>query len=244
MNETVETFAEMIDLLITTPAQSPSMHMMVTLRPDWDTASLFLHMGRDHGIPSYPQFIQYCSNVTYPQRPTFDDLRSRGIREEYIKALKYIYSSVEDVDLLVGALLEDPVPGAVVGPTFNCLLKEQFQLLKQTDRFWYENDLPPSSLTTAQLKEIKKVTLAGLLCANTDDLDAVQPKAFVKEDIFLNARISCDQHPLPQMTEWLEMDRMTDVSEDMLMDALAKAEQDLLERRKMEYNVWSTSKLI
>ncbi|KAJ8915169.1 hypothetical protein NQ315_000421 [Exocentrus adspersus] len=240
MNETVETFAEMIDVLITTPAQSPSLHMMAPLRPEWDTAALFIHMGRDHGIPSYPQYVQYCANTTSPQRPTFDDLRSMGIKDEFIKALKYMYATPEDIDLLVGGLLEIPVPGTVVGPTFNCLLREQFQLLKETDRFWYENDLPPSSLTTNQLKEIKKVTVAGLLCANTDDLDGIQPKAFVKEDTFLNARISCDQHPLPQMTEWLEMDRMTDVSEDMLMDALAKAEHELIERRKMEYNVWNT----
>ncbi|KAJ8926678.1 hypothetical protein NQ314_020927 [Rhamnusium bicolor] len=240
MNETVESFAEMVDVLIGTPAQAPSLHMMVPLRTDWDTASLFIHMGRDHGIPSYPQYIQYCSNITFAQHLTFDDLKLKGIKDEYVKALKYMYSRPDDIDLLVGALLETPIPGAVIGPTFNCLLKQQFQLLKETDRFWYENDLPPSSLTTGQLKEIKKVTVAGLLCANTDDLDRIQPKAFVQEDTYLNARISCEQHPLPQMTEWLEMDRMADLSEDMLMDALAKAEHELLERRKMEYNVWST----
>ncbi|KAJ8969968.1 hypothetical protein NQ317_008531 [Molorchus minor] len=210
MNETVDTFAEMVDVLIRTAAQSPSFHMMVPLRPDWDTTSLFIHMGRDHGIPSYPQYVQYCQNVTSPRSLTFEDLKSNGIKDEYIKALKYMYASPDDIDLM------------------------------KTDRFWYENDLPPSSLTTEQLKEIKKVTIAGLLCANTDDLDQIQPKAFIQEDTYLNARISCDQHPLPQMIEWLEMDRMTDLSEEMLMDALAKAEHELLQRRKLEYNVWST----
>lgn len=54
-----------------------------------------------------------------------------------------------------------------------------------------------------------------------------------------NARIACNQHPTPQFTPWLEMDHMTDLSEDMLMDALIKAEQEVLERRKMEYEVWN-----
>lgn len=36
---------------------------------------------------------------------------------------------------------------------------------------------------------------------------------------------------------------MTDLTEDMLMSAVTKAEQDLLERRKMEYEVWSSSNL-
>lgn len=33
---------------------------------------------------------------------------------------------------------------------------------------------------------------------------------------------------------------MTDLTEDILMSALSKAEQEVLERRKMEYEVWST----
>lgn len=182
MNETVENFAEMVDVLIRTPAQNPSMHMMVPLRPDWDTASLFVHMGRDHGIPPYTQYLEKCLNLT---TDNFDDFTKAGIRPELIKALKYLYQVPEDVDLLVGAMLERPLPGAIVGGTFACLLREQFILLKQSDRFWYENDLPPSSLTTEQLAEIKKITLAGLLCANTDYLDKIQPKAFVQEDPYL-----------------------------------------------------------
>lgn len=240
MNETITSFAEMVDMLIATPANSPSMHMMIPLRNDWDTASLFIHMGRDHGIAPYLHYVKHCSNLTTNKPLKFEDFTSVGIKDEYIKALKYMYRNPEDVDLLVGGLLESPVPGTMVGPTFNCLLKQQFELLKQTDRFWYENDLPPSSLTTSQLKEIKKITIAGLLCANTDDLDRIQPKAFVQEDTYLNARISCDQHPLPQLSEWVEMDHMVDFSEDILMEALSKAEADVLERRKMEYRVWST----
>lgn len=37
---------------------------------------------------------------------------------------------------------------------------------------------------------------------------------------------------------------MADLSEDMLMDALAKAEQEVLQRRKMEYEVWNKCKLV
>ncbi|CAH1969751.1 unnamed protein product [Acanthoscelides obtectus] len=240
MNETVESFAEMVDLLITNAAQTPSMHFSVSLRSDWDTASLFVHMGRDHGIPSYIRVVQNCTNTTTNGKVSFDDMKKSGIKDEYIKALKYLYRDPRDIDLLVGGLLETPIPGSLVGPTFNCLLKQQFQLLKETDRFWYENDLPPSSLTTTQLKEIKKITTAGLLCSNTEDMDRIQPKGFVQEDTYLNAKISCDQHPLPQLTEWVEMDHMTDLSEDILMDAISKAEHDLLERRKMEFRVWST----
>ncbi|KAF7278210.1 hypothetical protein GWI33_008704 [Rhynchophorus ferrugineus] len=237
-NETAASFAEMVDILITLPGQVPSMHMMVPLRSNWDTSALFIHMARDHGIPGYTNWIQYCSNITYPTRPDFDDLTA-NIRPENIQILKRLYGSAENIDLLVGALLETPLPGAVVGPTFNCLLKEQFSLLKETDRFWYENDIPPSSLSMQQLKEIKKISLAGLLCANTDDLGRIQPKAFVQEDVFLNTRITCDQYTMSDLSEWAEMDYMADLSDDLLMEALAKAEQEVLARRKMEYKVYT-----
>ncbi|XP_030764452.1 uncharacterized protein LOC115888753 [Sitophilus oryzae] len=239
MNETANSFAEMIDILISLPAQNPSMHMAVPLRESRDTFALFLHMGRDHGIPGYLKMVEYCTNNTANKSKRFDSLTEK-IKPEYIKALKYLYKNAESIDLLVGALLETPLPGAILGSTLNCLMSKQFILLKKSDRFWYENDLPPSSLTTSQLKEIKKITLAALLCVNTKGLDKIQPKAFVAEDTYLNARIACDQHPLPQLAEWAEMNPMTDISEELLMDALSKAEQKLLDRRKMEYKVWST----
>lgn len=52
-------------------------------------------------------------------------------------------------------------------------------------RFWYENDLPPSSLSPDQLGAIRKVSLAGLLCGAEESITNIQPKAFVKEDPYL-----------------------------------------------------------
>jgi hypothetical protein len=54
---------------------------------------------------------------------------------------------MEDVDLIVGGILENAEFGAVLGPTFTCLLAQQFISVRNSDRFWYENDIPPSSFT-------------------------------------------------------------------------------------------------
>lgn len=89
MNDTSETFAEMIDVLISTPAQELSMHMYVALRPEWDTAALLPHIGRDHGLPSYLKVLDYCQNTT--EFKSFDDFSKVPIKAEYIKALKYLY---------------------------------------------------------------------------------------------------------------------------------------------------------
>lgn len=102
-----------------------------------------------------------------------------------IKFQFFIYSNIQDVDLLAAALLEGPGPGAVLGKTLSCLLQKQFSLLRHSDRFWYENDLPPSSFEVNQLSEIRKVTLAGILCDNIEGITNIQPKVFVKEDPYL-----------------------------------------------------------
>ena len=59
------------------------------------------------------------------------------------------------------------------------------------DRYWYENDIPPSSFTKDQLNEIRKVKLAQVLCENIPTIDFVQPNVFLESDPFLNALMPC-----------------------------------------------------
>lgn len=49
-----------------------------------------------------------------------------------------------------GGLAEKPLKSAVVGPVFACILGRQYTKLRHTDRFWYEMDIPPSSLTISK----------------------------------------------------------------------------------------------
>lgn len=86
---------------------------------------------------------------------------------------------------MIGGAMEKAASGAVIGPTLACVVALQFANLKKSDRFWYENDIPPSSFSPEQLSAIRKVSLAGLLCANDETLGDIQPKVFVKEDPYL-----------------------------------------------------------
>jgi peroxidase len=53
---------------------------------------------------------------------------------------KFIFRSVQDIDLYAGGLSEFVKSDLyVVGPTFSCLIMNQFSDLKKGDRFYYEN---------------------------------------------------------------------------------------------------------
>lgn len=48
--------------------------------------------------------------------------------------LKLFYRNAEDVELMVAGAMEKPATGAVIGPTFACVLALQFANLKKSDR--------------------------------------------------------------------------------------------------------------
>lgn len=102
--------------------------------------------------------------------------------------------------MYTGALSEKPINGSILGPTITCLIHDQFVRLKYGDRLWYEN---PNWFTPDQLNEIRKTSLARIICDNSDDVDEVQP--LVMEKIRAdNNLIPCSAIPEPHMHPWEE----------------------------------------
>ena len=85
-------------------------------------------------------------------------------------ALASVYASPDDVDLWAGGLAEDHVPGALVGETFFVILKNQFERLRDGDRFWYDGYLTP-----ALVDHINQQTLSRIIRRNTTIVDGEIP---------------------------------------------------------------------
>ncbi|XP_077300740.1 peroxidasin homolog cardinal [Arctopsyche grandis] len=163
-----------------------------------DLVSLNIQRGRDHGLPSYPAWREYCGF----QRPTsFEDLNG-VIDPASLYRISSIYKSIDDVDLYTAALSEIPIQGRVLGPTITCLLVDQFTRLKRGDRFWYETSEKPQAFTKKQLNEIRKTTLAGIICRNGDALEDVQ--LYVMRSVGSdNPLIKCSTIPEPDLGHWV-----------------------------------------
>lgn len=176
-----------------TPAAGATLAMEMTNSIDngemFDLAAFTIQQGRDHGLRGYLAFRAACG--LQPKVANFDDLITIAKRDT-LKRIASVYKHVEDIDLYTGGLAEKPLPGAMVGPTFACLLGRTFDHLRRGDRFWYENDMPTSAFTRAQLGEIRKATLARLICENGDRHEFVQPDPMVSSDPYLNAFQLCN----------------------------------------------------
>lgn len=156
-------------------------------------------------------------------------------------------------------MLEEPQGDAIFGPTLTCLFALQFIKIRNSDRFWYENDLPPSSLTLNNLKAIRTTTLSGLLCAN-GFVRGVQPMAFYLPDPYLNAPVDCrhipgvqlrdrkkPRKPVSESTRGFKEQKKEasltyeDVNTDILKKAFERAKDKLNQRRQLEYELWLQS---
>ncbi|XP_013398080.1 peroxidasin isoform X2 [Lingula anatina] len=140
-----------------------------------DLAAINIQRGRDHGLPSYNEYRKMC-NLT--EASAFSDLRNEIRSPELRRKLQEVYGHPGNIDVWVGGVSEDPVDGAKMGPTFLCILVEQFRRLRAGDRFWYEN---PGVFKPAQLVQIKQTSLARTLCDNGDNIDSVPEDVFIQE---------------------------------------------------------------
>jgi peroxidase len=122
----------------------------------FDLASLNIQRGRDHGLPSYNDAREALG---LPRARDFADVSSDP---ETRARLADAYAHPDDVDLWVGGLAEDPVPGAHVGPLVQRILVDQFQALRDGDRFWYER-----TLSRSERSEVEAMRLSDVIRANT-----------------------------------------------------------------------------
>jgi hypothetical protein len=133
----------------------------------FDLASLNIQRGRDHGLPRYNDARRA---MHLRPKASFADVSANP---EVQRRLASVYASPDDMDLWVGGLAEDHIPGALVGELFRSIIREQFEAIRDGDRFWYVRALPPGELLIVQT-----TTLADVIHRNTDIGSEVGGDAF------------------------------------------------------------------
>lgn len=125
-----------------------------------------IQRGRDEGDPTYN-----AMRIELGEKPltSFSQLTSNV---QLQKELQQIYGSVNDVELFVGLMAEHHLPGSSLGQTEQAILAQQFENLRDGDRYFYENADPP-----ALVNQLNNTTLAQIIERNTG-ITNLQPNVF------------------------------------------------------------------
>ncbi|CAL8121494.1 unnamed protein product [Orchesella dallaii] len=164
-------------------------------RSGMDLIALNIQRGRDHGLPGYNEYRDLCR---LGKARDFSDL-SPIIAPRKISSLEEIYGSVDDIDLFIGGIHETPLEGAVVGPTFACIIGDQFVRSKRGDRYFHDHGGQPHSFSKEQLHSIRRASMSRILCDNSDEIRSLQPLAFHLPHNGFNPMLPCGSASIPRM---------------------------------------------
>ncbi|BAY84583.1 putative heme peroxidase [Calothrix parasitica NIES-267] len=131
-----------------------------------DLAAINIQRGRHNGVADYNTVREsFGLNRVTSFAEITSDVEKQATLEE-------LYGTVDDIDFFVGMLAEDLLPGASVGESVAAVLSQQFENLRDGDRFYYEN-----VFSSEEIAVIESTTLSDIIRRNTDTT-IIQDNAF------------------------------------------------------------------
>ncbi|MEQ8791865.1 MAG: peroxidase family protein [Pirellulaceae bacterium] len=138
----------------------------------FDLAAINIQRGRDHGLPDYNQTrVDFgLDEQTGFWQITSDRDTRRALRDVY-------QGDIDNIDVWVGGISEDHLPGGSLGELMHTVLSDQFGRSRDGDRFYFEN-----YFSGAELNEILNTRLSDIVRRNTDLVD-------VQDELFRDASV-------------------------------------------------------
>jgi peroxidase len=142
-----------------------------------DLIAIDIQRERDVGVGTLNQ-----TRAALGLRPyrSFADLTSDPVLQSNLRA---VYGTIHNVDLFVGGLAEAHTSGAIVGPTFQAIIADQFQALRAGDRFFWQNQ----GFDSRTASMISNTTLAVIMKRNTQTPN-LQAQVFIESALPTHAR--------------------------------------------------------
>jgi hypothetical protein len=142
----------------------------------FDLASLNIQRGRDHGLADYNQ-----TRVDFGLDPV-ENFTQITSNPELASELEALYGEVNNIDVWVGGLAEDHLPGSSVGELFGTIIADQFERIRDGDVNWYQH-----VLAGPQLAQVEGTTLADVIIRNTGITD-LRDNVFLDESVLYFGR--------------------------------------------------------
>ncbi|KAH7644887.1 heme peroxidase-like protein [Dermatophagoides farinae] len=157
-----------------------------------DLPAFNIQRGREHGIPGYVYYLDFCFGYKVQQ---WNDLVT-FIPKKHVKKIRQFYKHWKDIDLFVGGVFERLISGAAFGPTFGCINGIQFYNFKYGDRFYFEHGYQSGSFNEEQLDHIRSVaSLSSLICKTHSEIKQMPLNPFMQSSPHKNPMIPCFKFP-------------------------------------------------
>uniref|UniRef100_A0A8C1VKQ7 NAD(P)H oxidase (H2O2-forming) n=1 Tax=Cyprinus carpio TaxID=7962 RepID=A0A8C1VKQ7_CYPCA len=121
-----------------------------------DAVALTIQRGRDFGLPSYNQ-IRESLNM----RPvnSWNEINPKLNNTQVLELAELYENDTSRLDLFVGGLLESQEGP---GPVFSTIILDQFERIRNADRFWFENK-QNGLFTEEEIQAIRNTTFHDVL---------------------------------------------------------------------------------
>ena len=139
---------------------------------EMDLIAIDIQREKDVGIATLNQTRKALGMKTYA---SFAALTPDSVLQSNLKT---VYGSIDQVDLFIGGLAESHAQGALVGPTFQAIIADQFQALRAGDRFFWQNE----GFNQATTSWIANTTLSSIMLRNTDTI-SLQANVFIESPL-------------------------------------------------------------
>ncbi|KAI8585801.1 heme peroxidase [Geranomyces variabilis] len=145
----------------------PMLYMVPELRNTlfsnrpMDLFAIDIQRGRSFGLPTFNAVRKAYGMTTIP------DFASLTTDTAVATALGQLYTSIDQLDVIVGGLAEAKGTSSNVGPLFQKIIVDQFLRLRDGDPFWFE---APGVLTATHLDEIRHTSLRDVIARNVPEV--------------------------------------------------------------------------
>lgn len=124
-----------------------------------DLAAININRGRERGIPSFNTIRE---DIGLPKLNSFYALTKD---QPTADLMEQVYGDIDNLDAWVGMVSETHIDGqSLLGEVMMTILEDQFEALRDGDRFYFEND---DQITESEKKAIRNIKLRDIIMRNT-----------------------------------------------------------------------------
>ncbi len=184
-----------------------------------DLAAININRARERGIPSFNQIRQ---DLGLPPVNSFYTLTHD---QEVADIMEDVYGSIDNLDPWVGMVSEHHIGSeALFGELMMTILKEQFQVLRDGDRYYYEVD---DELTDEQKDMVTNTTMREIIMRNTniilmqDEVFKAMPHEMIAVGPTIKEfNLEATLYPNPTAGDVTNIKYYSDIDQDVTLDVI------------------------